>query len=152
MFADNAQVVDEAGLHRRMFIVRESLRARAADESAAFKPRAYGNLLYFFFPSSMILVQRDHAQLTRIEPLAPGRTVLREIALIPGSITSEKARTHWDHNVEIYRAALGEDYAQMESIQAGLASGANAALSFGCFESALARFNQQLDAELARSS
>ncbi len=149
MFVDNLQIVDEAGLHRRMFIVRESLRDREADETVAFAPREFGNLLYFFFPSTMLLVQPDHAQLTRIEPLDPDRTRLHEFALIPEPVAGDKARSHWERNVALYRAALGEDYAQMESIQAGLASGANAALSFGCFESALARFNQQLDAELA---
>lgn len=151
MFADNAQVVDEAGLHRRMFIVRETLRARAADDATPFEPRDWGNLLYFFFPSTMILVQPDHAQLTRIEPLAPDRTLLHEIALLPEPIATDKARTHWDRNVALYRVALGEDYAQMEAIQAGLASGANTALTFGRFESALARFNTQLDVELARA-
>lgn len=149
MFADNAQVVDEAGPHRRMFILRESLRTRAPE--TAFAPREYGNLLYYFFPGTMLLVQPDHAQLTRIEPLAPDRTLLHEVALIPEPISSEKARAHWDRNVALYRAALAEDYAQMEAIQAGLASGANAALTFGRFESALARFNRQLDAELARA-
>lgn len=148
MFVDNLQIVDEAGLHRRMFIVRESLRDRQASPEAAFSPREFGNLLYFFFPTTMLLVQPDHAQLTRIEPLAPDLTRLHEIALIPQPITSEKAHMHWERNVALYRAALGEDYAQMESIQAGLNSGALAALTFGRYEFALARFNQQLDAEL----
>lgn len=148
MFVDNLQIVDEAGLHRRMFIVRESLRDRTAGPASPFAPREFGNLLYFFFPSTMLLVQPDHAQVTRIEPLAPDRTRLHEIALIPQSITDEKARTHWERNVALYRAALGEDYTQMESIQSGLSSGALAALTFGRYEFALARFNQQLDAEL----
>lgn len=151
MFADNAQIVDEAGLHRRMFIVKEALREHAGEVSGA-QLRTLGNLLYYFFPCTMLLVQPDHVQLTRIEPTALGRTRVSDTTLIPSAPDSDKARTHWDRNVALYRATLAEDYAQMESIHAGLASGANRELRFARYEFALARFNAQLDAELARDA
>lgn len=150
MFADNVQIVDEQGLHRRMYIVKECLRERKADECKPFDPRAFGNLLYFIFPNTVILVQPDHAQVTRMEPIAPGITLVHDFALIPEPPATDKAKTHWDRNVALYRATLGEDYALMESIQAGLDSGANAELRFGRFEFALARFHEQLDAELEK--
>lgn len=148
-FADNLQIVDEDGLHRRMFIVKEALREQPAP--AQPEPRMVGNILYYLFPSTMILVQPDHAQVTRIEPTSLGRTQVHDIALIPLLPQTERARAHWERNVQIYRDTLAEDYAQMESIHAGLESGANAQLRFGRYESALARFHAQLDAQLAMS-
>lgn len=145
MFAENLQLVDDAGPHRRMTLVKESLRT--APEDAAL--REHANLLYHFFPGTLILVQPDHAQVTRLEPLGPGRTRIHDLALVPQAPHTESAQRHWDRNVAIYRRALDEDYAQMESVQAGLASGANRVLHFGRHEFALARFNARLDAELA---
>lgn len=148
LFADNVQIVDENGLHRRMFLVKEALRSTAG--TAEVQPRDAGNLLYYLFPSTMILVQPDHAQVTRIEPTAIDATRIIDFALVPQAPDSERARTHWERNVELYREALGEDYAQMASMQSGLACGANTSLRFGRYEFALARFNEQLDGELAR--
>lgn len=147
MFADNVQVVDEDGLNRRVFFVKENLRAGATLDD--MHPREVGNLLYYFFPGTVVLVQPDHAQVTRLEPLAVNATRIVDFALIPEVPTTERARTHWDRNVKLYRDTFTEDYAQFEAIQAGLATGANEALRFGRFESALARFNEQLDAQLA---
>lgn len=147
MFADNAQVVEERGLNRRMYFIKETLRDMQG--TADIRLRDAGNFLYYFFPSTIILVHPDHTQVTRLEPLATDRTKLIEFALIPESPQSDRARMHWDRNVQLYRDTLGEDYAQMESIQGGLASGANESLRFGRFETALGRFNEQVEAELA---
>lgn len=150
MFADNAQLVDENGLNRRVFFIKENLRdIRGAVE---IRLRDVGNLVYFFFPSTVILVHPDHAQVTRLEPFAVDGTRIIDFALIPEAPPNDRARVHWERNVQLYRDTLGEDYAQMESIQAGLASGANESLRFGRFEFALARFNAQLDAELAAAT
>lgn len=150
LFVDNLQIVDEDGLHRRMFIVKEALREQPAP--AQPEPRAVGNILYYLFPSTMVLVQPDHAQVTRIEPTALGRTQVFDIALIPAAPDNERARSHWDRNVQLYRDTLAEDYAQMEAIHAGLESGANRELRFGRYEFALARFHVQLDAQLAMNT
>lgn len=143
MFIDNVQVVDEFEHHRRLYLVK----SRFAEEQpgpAGFDPRRYGNLSYFFFPSTTILVQPDHAQLSFLEPLDAGRTRVHEITLIPEAPASDKARAHWDANVDLYRRTLAEDYALAESIQAGLASGANEVLTFGTFEYSAPRFHAQL--------
>lgn len=147
MFADNVQIVDEDGLNRRVFFVKENLRTRA--DTGEVSPRDVGNLLYYFFPSTVVLVQPDHAQVTRLEPLAVNATRIVDFALIPEAPSTERARTHWDRNVKLYRDTFTEDYAQFEAIQAGLVTGANDTLRFGRFEFALARFHEQLDAELA---
>lgn len=148
MFADNQQVIDEFGLNRRLYLVKSSLSADAAPAPTDFRPREHGNLIYFFFPATAILVQRDHAQLSFWEPVAPDRTTVHDMALLPQPPDSTKALGHWERNVALYRRTLGEDFALAESIQGGLASGANNALHFGRFEFAAPRFHAQLAALL----
>jgi len=143
MFANNMQIIDEFGLNRRLYLVKSNF-SNDKPEADGFEPRRYGNLLYFFFPNTTILVQPDHAQLSSLEPLGAHRTRVHEITLIPETPVTDKALAYWDANVALYRRTLAEDYALSESIQAGLASGANEALTFGTFEYSAPRFHAQL--------
>lgn len=148
MFVDNMQVVDEFELNRRLYLIKAKF-GQDKPSAAGFDPRRYGNLTYFFFPNTTILVQPDHAQLSCLEPLGAGRTRVHEITLIPEAPPTDKAKGYWQANVDLYRRTLAEDYALAESIQAGLASGANEALTFGTFEFSAPRFHTQLQQELA---
>ena len=60
-----------------------------------------------------------------------------------------KARAYWDANNAILYRATDEDFALGESIQRGLASGANDDLLFGAFEHALAHFHDEVARHLA---
>lgn len=148
MFVDNMQVVDDFGLHRRLYLIKAKF-SQDKPEAAGFDPRRYGNLTYFFFPNTTILVQPDHAQLSSLEPLSAGRTRVHELTLIPQAPASDKATAHWEANVALYRRTLAEDYELAESIQAGLACGANDALTFGTFEYSAPRFHAQLQQQVA---
>ncbi|KQX96230.1 aromatic ring-hydroxylating oxygenase subunit alpha [Variovorax sp. Root473] len=148
MFLHNLQIVDEFDLNRRLYLLKSKFQEHRPD-AAGFDPRRYGNLTYFFFPNTTILVQPDHAQLSMLEPLGATRTRVHELTLIPEAPASEKATAHWDANVALYRRTLAEDYALAESIQAGLASGANDALNFGTFEYSAPRFHAQLAHQVA---
>lgn len=148
MFVDNMQVVDEFDLHRRLYLIKTKF-SEEMPKVAGFDPRRYGNLTYFFFPNTTILVQPDHAQLSSLEPLGATRTRVHELTLIPEAPGSDKATAHWKANVALYRRTLAEDYVLAESIQAGLASGANEALTFGTFEYSAPRFHSQLQQRLA---
>jgi phenylpropionate dioxygenase-like ring-hydroxylating dioxygenase large terminal subunit len=147
MFVDNMQIVDEFDLHRRLYLVKAKF-SEDQPEVTGFDPRRYGNLIYFFFPNTTILVQPDHAQLSSLEPLSATRTRVHELTLIPETPTSDKATAHWEANIALYRRTLAEDYGLAESIQAGFASGANEALTFGTFEYSAPRFHSQLQQQL----
>lgn len=148
MFAGNMQIVDEFDLHRRLYLVRAKF-SEHKPEITGFDPRRYGNITYFFFPATTILVQPDHAQLSSLEPLSATRTRVHEITLIPQAPASDKETKHWEANVDLYRRTLAEDYELAESIQAGLATRANEALTFGTFEYSAPRFHSQLQKQLA---
>ncbi|GGB34189.1 (2Fe-2S) ferredoxin [Tistrella bauzanensis] len=149
MFADNLQVIDEFGLNRRLYLVKAALDPTAPPRPEDFTTRGFGNIFYFVFPNTLILVQPDHAQVTRVEPAGVGASVLHDVALVPEVPATPKALHHWQRNIDIYRAALGEDYVLAESTQSTLTTGANDTLIFGGFEFAAARFHDQLEAELA---
>lgn len=148
MFAGNMQIVDEFDLHRRLYLIKAKFSEDKPD-IVGFDPRKYGNISYFFFPATMILVQPDHAQLSSLEPLSATRTQVHEITLIPQPPASDKAARYWQANVDLYRRTLAEDYELAETIQAGLATGANEALTFGTFEYSALRFHSQLQQQLA---
>lgn len=148
MFAGNMQIVDEFDLHRRLYLIKAKF-SEDKPEITGFDPRKYGNIIYSFFPATMILVQPDHAQLSSLEPLSATRTRVHEVTLIPQSPASDKATRYWQANVDLYRRTLAEDYELAESIQTGLATGANESLTFGTFEYSALRFHSQLQQQLA---
>ena len=147
MFMNNLQLVDEFDLHRRLYLIKSRF-PKEQPEANGFDPRKYGNLTYYFFPNTMILVQPDHGQLSYLEPLSASRTRIHEITLLPAEPATDKAAAYWNANVDLYRRTLAEDYALAESIQAGLASGANDRLTFGSFEYSAPRFHTQLQQQL----
>lgn len=148
MFVDNMQIVDEFELNRRLYLIKAKF-GEEQPQAEGFDPRKYGNLTYFFFPNTTILVQPDHAQFSCLEPLGAGRTRVHEITLIPEQPPTDKALSYWQANVDLYRRTLAEDYVLAESIQSGLASGANEVLTFGTFEFSAPRFHAQLQQEMA---
>lgn len=152
MFAANTQIVDEFGLNRRLYLVKSNFEAGNPPALEGFEPRKHGNLVYFFFPSTVILVQPDHSQMSTTELLAPGVTKIHEITLLPTAPDSPKALGYWNANVDLYRRTLTEDYVLSESIQAGLSTGANDVLTFGSFEFSAPRFHAQLNEQLAALS
>ena len=147
MFMNNLQLVDDFDLNRRLYLIKSRF-PKEQPEANDFDPRKYGNLTYYFFPNTIVLVQPDHGQLSYVEPLSASRTRVHELTLIPTEPTTEKAAAYWNANVDLYRRTLAEDYALAESIQAGLASGANEHLSFGTFAYSAPRFHAQLRQQL----
>ena len=61
-----------------------------------------------------------------------------------GAVRAPKRR-HWERNWKIFWDAIDEDFALAASMQAGLASGANAALTFGTNEFACDLFERAVD-------
>jgi hypothetical protein len=145
LFADTAQVVDRFGLHLRIFLPKTVLLDMNDEELTNADLRTTGNILYFFFPGAWVLVQPDHAMVSFLSPLGLGETLMEEIALIPALPDAEEASKYWDHNVDLFRNTLDEDYVLAEKIQRGLGSGANSSLVFGRFEQALGWFHEQLE-------
>jgi hypothetical protein len=106
-------------------------------------------VLFHIFPNTLVLVQPDHAAVFHAFPDGPTRVRFTSYTAVPEPPTTDRARAHWDANNAILYTATDEDFALGESIQRGLASGANDDVLFGAFEHALAHFHDEIAQRLA---
>ncbi len=147
-FEDNLSTYRVFGPHMRSVLMRNSMVELRDQDRASWRLRDHAQLLYTLFPTTTLLVQKDHIVLVQSEPLTVASSRVSLITLAP-VVESENA-VYWQRNHAITRATLAEDFAIGESIQAGLASGANDRLIFGRFEGALTKFHQILADYLGR--
>jgi phenylpropionate dioxygenase-like ring-hydroxylating dioxygenase large terminal subunit len=145
LFFDNLGLVDPAGPHLRNVFPKRTIRELAAIPERDWRVRAHANVLFHLFPNTLVLVEPDHAAVLHLWPTGPGSCLMTSYMLVPEAPVTDKARAYWDANDQILMNAVGEDFAMGESIQSGLASGANREVVFGAFEHALAHFHAQID-------
>jgi len=141
LFFDNVALVDLMGPHIREVLPKRTIR----EAGVAASLRHHANILYQLFPNTLVLVEPDHAAIVHMWPRGAGETLLTAYTLVPEPPATDKARAHWDANNAILYDAIDEDFAMGESIQRGLASGANRTVVFAAFEHALAHFHRQVD-------
>lgn len=144
LFFDNLGLVDIIGPHTRNVFAKRSIKTLVDKPRSEWRIRDHANVLYFVFPNTFMLFEPDHLALMQVYPLGLDRARIESAILIPAPAKSVRARAYWDANVRILFDAIEEDFALGESIQRGLASGANASLNFGRFEHALTGFHQAL--------
>ena len=150
MFFDNLGLVDPIGPHLRNIFPKRSIKDLVTEPRDTWALRRHANILYHLFPNTLILVEPDHAAVLTLWPQGPRGTLLTSFALVPEAPITDKARAYWDANNAILNGAVDEDFVMGESIQAGLASGANTEVVFGAFEHALAHFHRQVEQLAAR--
>ena len=146
-YHDDAVQQDTFGPHQRIVIPRRSFVAAAAGiaDPTVEQLGRHASLMFFFFPSSFVLWNGNHASVFVMRPEAIDRTVTDSFLLVTPEHLAAWPDAHWSANWERLWSPLGEDYAQNESAQRGMASGANAALTFGTQEFAAAAFARALD-------
>jgi phenylpropionate dioxygenase-like ring-hydroxylating dioxygenase large terminal subunit len=151
IFFDNIGLVDRVGPHLRNVFPKRSIRELAGqpDAQKAGALRLHANVLFHLFPGTLVLVQPDHSAVVQVFPDGPTRSRLVTYTLVPEPPVTEKARTHWDRNNAILYGATDEDFALGESIQRGLASGANEHVLFGSYEHGLTHFHAEIAKRLA---
>lgn len=149
MFFDNVALVDPIGPHVRNVFPKRTIRELAARPENEWTLRRHANVLFHLFPNTLVLVEPDHAAVLHLWPAGPAHTTLVSYLLIPEAPASAKARTYWDANLAVLHRAVDEDFAMGESIQRGLASGANRELVFGAFEHGLAHFHRCVERYVA---
>ncbi len=148
LFFDNVMLHDEYGASCRAVYPKRTVRELRDQEPSTWELRKHANILYFLFPSTLLLVQPDHSALIWLSPVAPDATDVEVSLIIPEAPRSPKSIAHWERNRTIILGALDEDFALGEKIQQTLHSGANQVLTFGRNEWAISRFHQSLHAAL----
>jgi phenylpropionate dioxygenase-like ring-hydroxylating dioxygenase large terminal subunit len=146
MFFDNLGLVDRIGPHLRNVFPKRTIRELPGTNESTWELRQHANILFHIFPSTLVLVQPDHAAVLNVWPIGTRRANVSSYILIPERATSDKARGYWKANADILYNATDEDFAMGESIQRGLASGANVDVVFGAYEHALTHFHEQVAA------
>lgn len=146
MFFDNLGLVDRVGPHQRNVFPKRSIRelAKEREEVIGQSLRLHANVLFLVFPNTLVLVQPDHAAVLSVFPEGPDKTRLCTYTAVPEPAVTEKARAYWDANNAILYGATDEDFTMGESIQKGMASGANESVVFGSFEHALTHFHGEI--------
>jgi phenylpropionate dioxygenase-like ring-hydroxylating dioxygenase large terminal subunit len=144
LFFDNVALVDRVGPHLRNVFPKRTIRELAQQPPSQWELRRHANVLFHVFPNTLILVEPDHAAVLHLWPAGAGRVQLQSYTIVPEPPLTDKARAYWAANNAILYGAIDEDFAMGESIQRGLASGANTHVTFAAFEHALAHFHAQL--------
>ena len=141
-FEDNLSSYQMLGDHMRSVLMRSSMHVLKDQPTDQWRLRDHANIIYTFFPTTQLLVQKDHVVWINSRPVSAGQTELRLATLAPKSRLAEEA--YWEKNHQITSTTLNEDFVIGESIQNGFASGANDVITFGRFEGALPEFNRTI--------
>jgi len=150
LFHDNLMVADHFGDHMRITLPKRSIATLRELPESQWNLAGHCNIIYYFFPNLMFLFIGDHATVATAWPRAVGQSTVDAITLVPAPPATEKARAHWQKNVDIFWEALMEDYRLMDSMQSTMQSGANEVLTFGRSEYCSALFEQNVERHLAQ--
>lgn len=141
LFHDNLVVHDQVGDHQRIVLPKRSF-AELAEPPARLADFARTlNIIYFLFPSTLLLWEGDHINAIALSPADGASTRVDGWLVAPQRYLSVRSDGHWQRNFDMFWQAIDEDLALAASMQRGLASGANQALCFGENEFACAAFH-----------
>jgi phenylpropionate dioxygenase-like ring-hydroxylating dioxygenase large terminal subunit len=144
---DNLNVVEHFGRNNRItFPYRnvEKLRAAPVEQWRVGGVLTY---VYHFFPNVMVATFPKRMVMVILEPEGVGRTRTVNYELARASELDDD-RPGVERAADFVDAGVREDRAVVESIQRGIASGANEVFTFGLFEACIVHFHKGLHAAL----
>lgn len=150
MFHDNLLLHAAARDHQRLVLPKRGLagvEVAARDDIEVLGRHC--NILYFFFPATMLLWQGDHLDAFTASPRAHDHCHVDAWLLAPQAVHRQRRADYWQENFDLAWRALDEDFALAASIQRGLGSGANEALQFGASEIGADLFERAVERLLA---
>jgi phenylpropionate dioxygenase-like ring-hydroxylating dioxygenase large terminal subunit len=139
------------GFNHRLTMPRKKLERLKSEPEDAWDLMWNTTLIYSLFPNTILIVQGDHVELSRIFP-SEGRLdrAVMELSLyVPRSPRTDQERTHWDKNMQLALDVVrDEDFPTARGIQAGLASGAQTQVVYGRNEPAMIHYHRSMRAAL----
>lgn len=150
-FLDNVAIAEQIPPHIRAAVARKSIFDSRSIPPTEWNFRAMVSMALFLFPNTILVLHPDYVSQLSFIPLDPDTTHYTHTMLVPSEPRIDKERLHWERSFELAEKGVfqREDLATAESIQAGLRSGANEALTFGRFEHGIRTFHGYVDAALA---
>ncbi|RHX90090.1 aromatic ring-hydroxylating oxygenase subunit alpha [Leptospira stimsonii] len=110
----NASIFDPIGEHSRVLIPNRTF----AETSAPTRKDLI--ISYFLFPSTILVIFRDHFAMIHFQPISKERTLCTQAVMIPQKAKTERMKRHWEYNAEFFYRTISEDIILAEEIQAGL--------------------------------
>jgi phenylpropionate dioxygenase-like ring-hydroxylating dioxygenase large terminal subunit len=101
-------------------------------------------IIYMIFPNTVMVMAGDHLETWRIFPAGgrPDESLLEVSLYTPEPVSTGSAQGEWDRRLALLLGTVNdEDFPVAEGIQQGFGAGAQAHLTFGRHEPALAHFH-----------
>ena len=149
IFHQNLATFDTYGEHFRLISPRRSIAELREQPRADWQVLPKLVVLYVLFPNTVLVWQGEQVELWQIFPdgANPKRSHLRLTLYAPTPPVTEKARAHWQRNLElVLHVVENEDFPVGEGIQKSFASGAQTHIVFGRNEPALGHFHAGITA------
>jgi phenylpropionate dioxygenase-like ring-hydroxylating dioxygenase large terminal subunit len=139
------------GRNHRLTFPRKKLERLKAEPEESWDLMWNTTLIYALFPNTILMVQGDHVELSRIFPSEArvDRAVMELALYVPRAPATPDECTHWDKNMQlVLDVVTGEDFPAGRSIQPGLTSGAQTHTVFGRNEPAMIHYHQSMQSAL----
>ncbi len=148
MFYNNLVLNDQYGDHQRIILPKRSCAELTAAPDTFELLGRHVNMIYFFFPATLLLWEGDHINGFSLSPTAIDKCEVNAWFLVPQHLLGLRSEAYWTKNYDIFWNAIDEDFALAASMQIGLSSGANAALRFGANEFPCDAFHRSVETHL----
>ena len=149
IFLDNIATYERLGQHLRMAAAKRTLTELESQPKERWQIRDHAIVLYQLFPNTVLTYTQDHCGVFTSFPITPDESVMQFSVLVPPEEKAQKPDSYWKANVDLFSAALVEDFGIGETIQRNFRSGANRLQTFGKFEKALGWYHQEIDRAIA---
>jgi phenylpropionate dioxygenase-like ring-hydroxylating dioxygenase large terminal subunit len=148
---DNLNVVETFGRNSRVTFPYRNIQKLRSVAPQARRVGGAVTFVYHLFPNVIIATFPYRIVMAVLEPVAidATRTVTYTLAAA-GDLETKKPAV--DRDADFVNAGAREDRAVVESIQRGIASGANEVFEFGRFEGAIAHFHRGLHAMIGEAT
>ncbi|MGK0170612.1 MAG: nitrite reductase/ring-hydroxylating ferredoxin subunit [Gammaproteobacteria bacterium] len=133
--------------HLRETIARRSIVGLKDLPTEQWDLVTHSAIVYVLFPNTVLIMQADHVETWRVypHPTDPNKCSMYLDFYIPEPATTERAREHWDRNMDLtIRTVVEEDFPTSEGMQSGFHCAAQSEVTYGRNEPALAYFEQQI--------
>ena len=150
IFHHNLATFDTYGKHFRLVSPRKSIAGLPQQSEEDWKLLPHIVVIYVLFPGTVLVWQGEQMELWQIFPgPTPDESRFRVTLYTPESAVTEKARRHWDRNLElVLHVVENEDFPVGEGIQKGFCSQAQTHTVFGRNEPALAHYHREITTAL----
>ena len=147
IFIPNLCLFEGFGPNLREIMPRRTISELRQQPESDWDLVRHSAVVYVLFPNTVFIMLADHLETWRVYPVGDkaDECIMYLDFYTPEAVTTESARQHWERSMDLtIRTVQEEDFPAVESIQFGLASGAQDALTYGRNEPALIHFERSV--------